>query len=266
MRKAPANLRKALRENREAGILWWEDAAAEAYMLVKLGFSHQNKHIYHVLVDEAQNYSETELALLRYRYPYAHFTVLGDPRQRTCPGMPICEPGNWGSCFGVENTKLHKLMNCYRSTRQISEFCNQLLPENEEKMIPYGREGESVTVLEYSVETLRTQLEAVREKGYKAIAALTRTHRTAEELSGQLDYVYRLDGGDEDLTYETSDNVLAAYHMVKGMEFDAVIVVWPDMELTDLERHRLYTACTRALHKVVILTEGELLKTLGGLS
>ena len=56
--------------------------------------------------------------------------------------------------------------------------------------------------------------------------------------------------------------MVGCYHMVKGMEFDAVIVVWPDVELTDGERRRLYTACSRALHSVALLVGGKLIKEL----
>ena len=70
------------------------------------------------------------------------------------------------------------------------------------------------------------------------------------ELAGRLENVYLLDG--DDLTYEVEDNVVACYHLVKGLEFDAVIVAWPDAELTDDERRRLYTACSRALHAVAL--------------
>ena len=47
------------------------------------------------------------------------------------------------------------------------------------------------------------------------------------------------------------------------MEFDAVIVVWPEAELDDAERRRLYTACSRALHAVALLGGGKLIQELG---
>ena len=56
---------------------------------------------------------------------------------------------------------------------------------------------------------------------------------------------------------------MACYHLAKGMEFDAVIVVWPDCALDDGERRRLYTACSRALHAVALLAGGGLIKELG---
>ena len=57
--------------------------------------------------------------------------------------------------------------------------------------------------------------------------------------------------------------MVGCYHVMKGLEFDAVIVAWPDAELTDDERRRLYTACSRALHAATLLADGEMLKKLG---
>ena len=50
---------------------------------------------------------------------------------------------------------------------------------------------------------------------------------------------------------------------MKGMEFDAVVVAWPEEALTDGERRRLYTACSRALHHLVVLTTPEMIEKLG---
>ena len=110
---------------------------------------------------------------------------------------------------------------------------------------------------------LKETLEKMRGEGHKSIAVITRTQAQADSLSAKLENVYRLDGGEEDFNYESTDNVVGCYHMVKGMEFDAVIVVWPEAELTDGERRRLYTACSRALHSVALLGGGKLIKELG---
>ena len=64
-------------------------------------------------------------------------------------------------------------------------------------------------------------------------------------------------------TMEVGDTVVGCYHLVKGMEFDAVIAVWPDCELTDDERRRLYTACSRALHAAALLGTEKLIGELG---
>ena len=64
LRAAPRELAEAYRDNQAAGITWWEDAVAEAYLTVRLGFAQPDKTIYHLLVDEAQDYSDTALAML----------------------------------------------------------------------------------------------------------------------------------------------------------------------------------------------------------
>ena len=262
MKDAPKLLRDTFYENRDANLLWWEDAAAQAYLLVKLGFVQPDKSVYHLLVDEAQDYSETELALLHAYFPNARVTLLGDPMQRTCPGMPACKPENWGECFDMPDAPVFHLSRCYRSTLPITRLCNALLPGGD-RLNPFGREGEMPMVAQYSEKLLKETLERLRNEGHASIAVITRTQAQADSLSAKLEHVYRLDGGEEDLNYESTDNVVGCYHMVKGMEFDAVIVVWPEAELTDGERRRLYTACSRALHSVTLLAGGKLIKELG---
>ena len=252
MRGAPKPLVDALCDNRAAGVTWWEDAVAEAYLLARLGFTAPDKQIYHLLVDECQDYSDTALALLSCHYPNARVTLLGDPKQRTTPGMGACDPSRWGACFGMPEAPVFPLTRCYRSTMPIAGLCNRILPE-EEAVEPFGREGAEPLVARYSEELLRRTVDAFRAAGHKSIAVITRSQSQADSLSTKLERVYRLDGGEADLNYETGDNVVACYHLTKGMEFDAVIVVWPEVELTQDERRRLYTAASRALHALAVL-------------
>lgn len=262
MKGAPKPLREAYFENRKAGVTWLEDAEAEAYLMVRLGFAAPDKGIYHLLVDEAQDYSEPALALLGALYPKAKITLLGDPQQRTRPGMADCHPEKWGACLGEPDAPLFRLSRCYRSTRPIAELCNRILPRGE-KLEPFGRDGDAPIVANYSQPLLRKILERFRAAGYSSIAILTRSQSQADSLSSRLENVYRLDGGADDLNYESTDNVVACYHLTKGMEFDAVIVVWPGCDLDDGERRRLYTACSRALHAAALLCGEGLMEKLG---
>ena len=259
---APKPLRDAFIENAAAGVTWWEDAVAEAYLTARLGFASPDKTVYHLLVDECQDYSETALAMLSAYYPNARVTLLGDPRQRTTPGMEPCDPARWGGCFGMPDAPLYPLSKCYRSSMPIAELCNRLLPDDP-PLQPFGRGGAAPIVAQYSEALLKQTLRDFRAAGHRSIAVITRTQAQADSLSTKLENVYRLDGGEDDLNYEASDNVVACYHLTKGLEFDAVIVVWPDAELTDGERRRLYTAASRALHSLALLAGGGTLKGLG---
>ena len=61
--------------------------------------------------------------------------------------------------------------------------------------------------------------------------------------------------------------VLIPLRVAKGLEFDHVIIpdaqaeVYPD---TPLARRRLYTAISRAMHKVTVLAQGPLTPLLAG--
>ncbi|MDO4866212.1 MAG: AAA family ATPase [Clostridia bacterium] len=261
LRAAPKPLRDAYEENLAAGLTWWEDAVAEAYLTVRLGFAAPDKTIYHLLVDEAQDYSDAALAMLGAYYPNARVTLLGDPKQRTTPGMEACDPARWGACFGMPDAQLFPLTRCYRSTMPIARLCNRILPDGE-ALEPFGRDGQPPLVAPYSEALLRDTLDAFRAAGHKSIAVITRSQSQADSLSARLENVYRLDGGEADLNYESGDNVVACYHLTKGMEFDAVVVVWPEVELNDGERRRLYTAASRALHAVALLAGEGVVKAL----
>ena len=249
---APEALRSAYRQNRAQGVTWWEDAVAEAYLALLTGCAKPDKRTAHLLIDEAQDYSACALTLLREYYPKAKVTLLGDPMQRTCPGMPPCDPARWGEWFRAKTFAVYRLSRCYRTTAEIAALLNRILPEDA-RLTPFGRHGAQPVTAPYRFETVKQTLDAYRAAGYKSIAVITRTQDQANDLAARLDDVYRFDGGSADLRYEVTDNVVSNYHLTKGMEFDAAIVVWEDVPLDDEEKRRLYTACSRALHALTLL-------------
>ncbi len=260
MRGAPEELAAAARENAQAKCVWWEDAGAIAYIMLDLGFAAPDRGIRHMIVDEAQDYADASLAALALYYPEAQVTLLGDPKQRTCPGMPPCAPENWGACFQVENAPLLTLGRCYRSSLPIARFLNALLPDGDQ-IVPFGREGVSPELRAYTEADAVATVQRLRG-AYHRVAVVTRTTKMADRLSRRIEGAYLLDGGDDAL-FEATDVAVGCYHVMKGMEFDAVVVAWPEEALTDGERRRLYTACSRALHHLVVLTTPEMIEKLG---
>jgi DNA helicase-2/ATP-dependent DNA helicase PcrA len=140
MSGAPRELREAARENAQAGLVWWEDAPAVAWLMVRLGFAAPDKSMRHILIDEAQDYSDIALRLLASYYPTAQATLLGDVSQRTCPGMPPCNPRSWGTDFQEPHAPLVRLTKSYRSTQPITRLYNALLPDAPHAE-EFGREG-----------------------------------------------------------------------------------------------------------------------------
>ena len=251
LRAAPEELRTAVRENASAGLIWWEDAPGIALMMLKLGFVKPNTAIRHLLVDEAQDYPDVAFRLLNAWFPKADVTLLGDPNQRTLPGLPACDPASWGRMMGQENAPLIRLTKGYRSTLEISEFCNDLLPEGSTTPQSFGRHGKAPEIRTYSPDALKAQLDAWQEAGHKRIAVITRTQSEAVALHRHFKKAALLTGDVDEL--EETGVILSGLNLMKGLEFDAVAVVWPNIENpTDDEKRRRYTACSRALHELAV--------------
>jgi len=58
--------------------------------------------------------------------------------------------------------------------------------------------------------------------------------------------------------------MIATAYMAKGLEFDRIVVPFcSDAEYrTEMDRHMLYVACTRAMHKLTLTYTGELSRLL----
>lgn len=262
LEEAPRELAVAARENAEAKLVWCEDAPGIAYLRLKLGFVHPDKHILHLLIDEAQDYSDITLRALGLNFQNAHFTLLGDKNQRTCPGMSMCDPGTWGACFGEPHSPIIELTRCYRSTLPITKLCAALLPDGIHTDI-FGRDGDWPMMLPYADQALADTLAKWQaDEELRSVAVIARTQAEAEQLAARVKGATLLTGDDEDVLPD-SGVVVGSYLLMKGLEFDAVAVVWPTAEITDDERRRLYTASSRALHALCILTSEDMIKALG---
>ena len=262
MSGAPRELREAARENAQAGVVWWEDAPAVAWLMVRLGFASPDKSMRHILIDEAQDYSDIALRLLACYYPTAQATLLGDVSQRTCPGMTPCNPRSWGADFQEPHAPLVRLTKSYRSTQPITRLCNALLPD-EPHAEEFGREGAFPAIEPFDKGKLLRLIEEWKAQEMKHIAVITRSQAEASKLAKSIKGSILLTGGDDDMLPEGGGVVVSGFHLIKGLEFDAVAVIWPDVEVTDGERRRLYTACSRALHQLHLMCDDALRRDLG---
>ena len=259
---APAELYTAAKENAAAGIVWWEDAPCMALLMLLMGFVTPDKSLRHLVVDEAQDYSACALGMLNEYYPFAHATILGDPKQRTCPAMPPLDARMWEECFETPGAPLLTLSRCYRSTLNITRLCNAILPDAEQ-VVPFGREGAMPEIKPVSDKEILKTVAAMKEAGMESIAIITRSLADADRISRFVPQAHLLDGSDEDILNDPGDVAVGSYHLMKGLEFDAVITVWPEARLSDGERRRLYTACSRALHMLTLLTTPKMIENLG---
>ena len=223
----------------------------------------------YVMVDEVQDYTVTQLAVLARFFPNAHFLLLGDENQAVNEGTATF--AEIRDLFGDLRGSVDEcaLMISYRSSPEITALFSKLLPDNERlEASSVQRPGTLPEIVECDgrdeyEDALR---EAVRRAaGEDCLTALiansrSRAKQLAKLLAGEPFATVPPDG-----TLPSSGVVLMYVKLAKGLEFDHVIV--PDVQEgafpdEPVRRHRLYTAISRATQRVTLVANGRLAKLL----
>ena len=237
--------------------LRWEDGPLLAWMRIRLeGGTHLPFHadeIFQLIVDEVQDYSAVQLAVLRTLFPHVGITALGDLRQTIAPRdvSALRELGSEGLVL--------QLNHCYRSTQPIVDFTRALLaPGDGEEIVAVRRDDVLPKVGTWATpESLWNKIKVLQEEEWGLIGVICQTAQRSREIHQQLKPL----AGDAPLHMLTDEERLSSgisvlpLYLAKGLEFDAVIVLDADSDHYGREEERLmlYTACTRALHRLQVL-------------
>ena len=155
-----------------------------------------------------------------------------------------------------------RLLTSYRSSPEITALFTGLLDEREQlRLTSVQRPGVEPVIRSFAEKDayLAALREAVAEPGEGLTAVVAESDARVNWLSKQLGDAARVIRGDVSLP--ARGVVLMPLRVAKGLEFDHVIVpdaqaeVYPD---TPLARRRLYTALSRAMHRVTVLAQGEM--------
>ncbi|WP_256757075.1 RNA polymerase recycling motor HelD [Cohnella sp. WQ 127256] len=246
--------------------LFYEDATPFLYLKELLEGARTNTEVLHLFVDEGQDYSPFQYAFLKQLFPRARMTVLGDFCQAIFPQATNLHEADSPliRLYGEAETSLIRLVRSYRSTREIVEFTKSLL--NSEEIVPFERSGRKPYLVkavssEKRAARIIEDLATLRAEGYDSISIITKTEAESREayeaLTTQGCEALRLITK-ETLTFEKGVSVIPAY-LAKGVEFDAVLIYDASTQVYNRESERklFYTACTRAMHCLLLYTTGE---------
>lgn len=239
--------------------LEYADVFPLIYLKMRLdGLDNPRKNVKHLLVDEMQDYTPLQYAVLGKLFN-CRKTVLGDATQSVNP---------YSASNAQQIQKMLKasapvkLTKSYRSTWEIMQFALGISPNAE--LEPMKRHGETPAVLtckntNEAVQKIVAEIEGFNASPHEALALISKTQKQAKKLYSQLEK----QGVDSRLLDEGSAGfsagvIICTAHMAKGLEFDRVIV--PDASAdnyhTDMDRNLLYVACTRAMHKLTFVSVG----------
>jgi DNA helicase IV len=216
----------------------------------------------HIVLDEAQDLSPMQCRAVARRLAAGSLTVLGDLAQATSPWAST----DWTDTLaglGRPDAAVRPLTRGYRVPGEVLDYANRLLPVIAPGLAPataVRREPGSLSVRPVAgfagplAEVVVTLAAAPGSIGVVcADAAVEDTVQVLREAG--LDVTALTDDG----SAATPVSVVPAT-LVKGLEFDAVVVVDPAAIAAAEPRglHRLYVVLTRAVSTLVVLHRGDL--------
>lgn len=244
--------------------LFYEDATPYLYLKELIEGTRTNTEIRHIFVDEGQDYSPLQYEYLKKLFPRARMTVLGDYDQAIYTQATNLHASDSPliRLYGESETSVIQLVRSYRSTREIVEFTKLLLPDKED-IVPFNRKGSKPLLTRMNsgdkrAERMIDDLASLTAEGFDSIAVITKTAEESrdayEALTKRGCEALRLITK-ETLTYEKGIMVIPVY-LAKGVEFDAVLIYDASSQVYNRpsERKLLYTACTRAMHRLLLYT------------
>lgn len=247
------------------GRLSLADATAYIYLYDQMTGKRGDRDIRYLFIDEVQDYSAFQLAFLKYSFPRAKFTLLGDLNQAIFTHENSRKLlGELGSMFPEDKTRVVQLTKSYRSTAQITNFTKHLLT-NGEDIIPFTREGDLPHVyvedgFDAAVEVVKKQSE-VDLAEHETTAIIGKTLKECQQLTDKLAEL-----GVKATLIRTENQrlvkgvIVVPSYLAKGLEFDSVIMWDASKECYGEERDRqlVYTICTRAMHRLTIVANQNL--------
>jgi DNA helicase II / ATP-dependent DNA helicase PcrA len=260
----PSKLIKETATNCRKKQVMSEDLAALVYIHFKLEGIQPSQKFHHVVIDEAQDFSPFQLAVLKDLTVGNSFTILGDLSQAIYDFYGINDWNSFRELF--KDIHYFELTRSYRSTMEIIHFANEVIktaniPVN--LATPVFRSGESVKVVKTNDQatSVIAEVQRLQQKATKTIAIIG---RTAEECATM--YKHIQDAGIEanlieskNFTYTGGISIVPVY-LAKGLEFDAVLILNVDSlhyKQTVQDARLLYVGCTRSLHELTLFYSDE---------
>lgn len=218
------------------------------------------RDIRYVFIDEVQDYDAFQLAYLKFSFPRAKFTLLGDLNQAIFTkenSRSLLAQLN--TMFDPDKTEVVQLTKSYRSTKEITEFTRAILT-NGEAIEPFERTGAKPRVLIEDTEgqAVTSLIGALKDASSEddTSAIIGKTLEDSERIYEEL-----LARGVKTTLIRTENQRLAKGTLVipsflaKGLEFDSVIIWDANAQkyAEEDERQLLYTVCSRAMNALCLV-------------
>ncbi|MEX0877225.1 MAG: UvrD-helicase domain-containing protein [Phycisphaerales bacterium] len=214
----------------------------------------------HVVIDEMQDYTPIQYRVIEQLFN-CNKTILGDRNQAVSPLSSTNAESIRDALTGAQCVYMHK---SYRSSLEITAL-SQTIQHNADLESIERHDEKPVLVrcvgADEEAQAIAGEIDRFRQSDHNTMGIICKTDAQAtelhERLAGRVKGLHLLDA--RSTTFSGGVMIATAY-LAKGLEFDRVVV--PDVSETNynatIDRHMLYVACTRAMHRLTLTTAAEL--------
>lgn len=253
-----------VKENFKKHHIYMNDVSAYLYLYDLITGRRTDYEMRYAFIDEIQDYTPFQLAYLKYNFPRAKFTMLGDLNQAIFTkdeSRSLLK--QISGLFDPKKTDVVQLTKSYRSTKEITDFTKQILRQGE-KIEAFNRRGPKPALWgrsseQEAIEALVKILDKNNEN-QRTTAVITKDLASAKQVAEQLKQK-----GEKATLIATANQrlvpgtLVVPSYLAKGLEFDAV-VMWDaskeNYHKVD-ETQLVYTITSRAMYELDIIYIGE---------
>lgn len=242
----------ALFKTLQNGELEYADVFPLIYLKIRLEGAKTYDHVKHLLVDEMQDYTPVQYAVLS-RLFNCKKTILGDVSQQV-------NPYSASNLEGIERVfpqaDVIKLFRSYRSTYEITAFAQGLYPNPD--LIAMERHGAPPRVTGFEsnaaeLSEIKNLVAQFQNSGRQSLGIVCKTQDQASFVFDALK-APRVHLLTADSTSFKEGVIITTAHLAKGLEFDEVVAPFASARnyRTEPDKRMLYIACTRAMHQLTL--------------
>lgn len=243
----------------------YEDLAPLIYIQHKIKGSEIAKSAKHIVIDEAQDYSEFQFASLKEILQNKSMTILGDIAQGIYSYRGTNDWDKVNHKIFDGQAEILQLGKSYRTTMEIMEKGNDVIDKIRNKINiklgePVIRKGLPVKIEKHEdkklVRIIKNRINELIQEDRRNIAIITKNLQESTELYKKLTKVKIPVTliSDKATEYKGGISIIPSY-LSKGLEFDSVIlsdVSKDNYGNNELDAKLLYIAITRAMHTLDI--------------
>lgn len=254
-------IKDSFKASQRNGKIEMEDIAPLMYIKYMVNGIKTKFELKHIVIDEAQDFSEFQFYVFKKIVKSSSLTILGDLAQ----GIYYYRgTENWQKTMSLvfdEQTEPQylTLKKTYRTTEEIMNVANKVISHLIEKLNcslgePVMKNGAPVTIKKFEnrnkmIEQIKQRLDELKNKDLKNIALICKTVEECERLKQELNIEKIHIISDSDSEYSGGISIVPSY-LSKGLEFDAVIIVDADIynySNSEVDTKLLYVCITRAM-------------------